>query len=196
MVAPSFDTASKISFEWYKLARRALSKTDHKITVLEKEKATRENFEKEIKNADIFAFWDHGNVDILASQKGRDPSLVDKENDHLLKDKEVWTMACLAGKELGKDIIDKGGNSFQGYKMSFVFINAPIVKNIFGVCANEGFLNRMNGKSIVESELNQRNKFKKLIISSLLIPGYGLQIAILLAYDLLGLVYYTKDGYE
>ena len=97
MVAPIFDDVTKISIKWYENALKHIPEDKFKIISLVGEDATREKFEREIKNADIFAFWDHGNKDMLASQQKKEPPLVDLENDHLLEGKETWTMACLSG---------------------------------------------------------------------------------------------------
>jgi len=194
-VAPAFDTASEISFQWYKMAMKQIEK-NHEVIKLEKEEATRENFEKYIKDVDIFAFWDHGNKDMLGSQQGRNPPLVDLENDKLLKDKETWTMACLSAKELGPDVVKKGGNLYQGYREVFIFNNVVILKNIFGICANAGLLARLEGKSLKECEDIQKKTFRRSILLTAAIPGVGLSSAILLAWDLLWLRYLIKDNYQ
>jgi len=194
-VAPAFDQASNISFKWYKMAMKEIEK-NHDVIKLEKEKATRENFEKYIKDVDIFAFWDHGNEDMLGSQQVKNPPLVDLENDDLLKDKETWTMACLSAKKLGPDIVKKGGNLFQGYREVFIFNNVVLISNLFGKCANAGLLARLEGKSLKECEDIQKKTFRKSILATALIPGIGISTAIILAWDLLWLRYIIKEGYQ
>lgn len=195
MIAPAFDQASDISFEWYKNALKHIPKDKFNIITLEKEEATRENFEKYIKDADIFAFWDHGNTNLLGSQQGKNPPLVDFDNDYLLKDKEVWTMACLSGMRLGPDVVKKGGALFQGYRFPFVFTPYPVIKDIFGKSANKGFLSRVvDDKDISKCEEEQRLVFKKNILKLMAIPVYGMIFAVFLSFDLVGLVYIQEES--
>ena len=194
MVAPLFDDVTKISSKWYSSALKQLPKDKFKIISLTGDAATRNNFEREIKNADIFAFWDHGNKDMLASQQKKEPPLVDLKNDHLLDGVETWTMACLSGWILGPDIVKKGGTLFQGYKFPFILSPLPIIQGVYGKCANKGLLSRLvDDKPIDECKKDQQIFFVKNILKLLLIPYQGIIFAVFLAFDLFGLVYLQQD---
>ena len=100
------------------------------------------------KNPELFVFYDHGNEDRLV---GYDSSpVIDLENAFRLKGRLVYTLACLAGKELGPKIIKEGGLAFWGYKDSFGFYigDAEIA---FKEQANVGIIALTQGFSLSEA---------------------------------------------
>ena len=58
LFAPSFDKATKISHIYYNYAINEMKTIPNKC--FDVESATRDNFEKNIKHANLFAYWDHG----------------------------------------------------------------------------------------------------------------------------------------
>jgi len=160
LFAPSFDRATKISHTYYDYAINEMKSKPNKC--FDTESATRNNFEKNIKYADLFAYWDHGGESSLVSQN-RD-RIVDKNNASLLKGKEIWTVACLSAKELGPYAIMKGVKLWQGYDATVSITDQAPFADIFADAYNKGFLERVNNnKSFELCEEKQREKFKESI---------------------------------
>jgi len=188
-VAPSFDQASEVSFKWYRDALREIrQKSSWSIEALPKEMVTRENFERKIADVDIFAYWDHGNYDKLADQNK--DNLVDCNNSHLLSGKEVFTLACMSSKKLGRDAVDKGAKLYQGYREPFVFALPPFDK-IFEIPANSGIIARVDN-DIEQSERIQRKTFLKMLMALLPVSPLWLY-AVFLAWDF-AILEWLKNG--
>lgn len=188
-VAPVTDEASQISYKWCLKAIEEARKEGVSVTLLEKDQATRENFERLIPEHYIFAFWDHGLEDCLGSAKGSNPALVDLKNNHLLANKEVWTMACLSADILGPDTIQRGAKFYQGYNKPFVFSPLPGIEEMFGEAANKGFIERIKNHSFSRCKASQKTKFLQNIKNLVLLGGSGIIFAVFLAYDLAALRY-------
>ena len=191
LIAPKFDKATNISFDFYKSAKKKLKNKD--IICLEEKDATRENFEKHIKNCDIIAFWDHGCDEYLVDQNKN--HLVDFENVELLKDKEIWTVACLSGRELGLKAIDAGAKLWQGYDETISATDCPPFSDLFENSLNEGYLLReLYNSNFKECEIGQKEAFKKNIeICESMPNNSGLFFASLLIENLKHLVYLTDS---
>ena len=181
LVSPKFDKATKISFEIYSEAKKKLKA---KIN-LEGKNVTRENFEKSLKNISIIGFWDHGRADALIDNS--ENALVDAANVHLLKGKEVFTMACLSSKELGRLAVKEGVSLWQGYNAPIVVTSQPLFFYNFEESFNKGILERSYGSPIWLCYLRQKWTFKKNIRKC--VKNEGLFFASILRYNLFHLEY-------
>lgn len=190
MIAPAFDQASNITYKWFNNALKKLKKNkDLEITTLEKDQVTRANFENAVIDADVIAYWDHGNVDKLAAQDKS--AMLNLDNAHLLKDKEMWTVACLSSQKLGRDAIAKGAKLYQGYKQPFVLAASSPLDKLFERPANMGILSRFD-HTIEECKRSQRIAFLESILACVAIPPL-ITYAVFLAWDLLILEYLVAE---
>ena len=191
LFAPSFDRATKISHTYYDYAINEMKTRPNKC--FDNENATRNNFEKNIKYTDLFAFWDHGGELSLVSQNKN--SIVDKDNASLLKGKEIWTVACLSAKEIGPYTIKKGAKLWQGYDAAVSITDQAPFADIFADAYNKGFLERVNNnKSFELCEKKQREKFKESIdLCKNMSDNSGLFFATILSSSLKHLKYIKKE---
>lgn len=83
--------------------------------------ATRAATKRELKNADLFAYFGHG----LPNALGAQPAIVTASDAWQFKDKHVAAIACLAGDSLGKDMVrTHGAQSFLGFDDLLVVVPA------------------------------------------------------------------------
>jgi hypothetical protein len=117
VIRPSFDEPSRISYGWCEEVVGWLRNAGYEVTDLAKDKATRIEVENAIKagNPDLIVFYDHGNRYGLAEQGG-EGYVIDKENDILLKNREIYTLACLSQDT---EILSRDGwKSFNEVRLS------------------------------------------------------------------------------
>lgn len=67
------------------------------------------------RNINLISYFGHGVEDGLLGQHIIS-KMLDTRNNHLVKDKIIYTMACWTGNRLGPDTINKGGISYFGHK--------------------------------------------------------------------------------
>jgi len=136
---PRFDQATQYSFKWNANLMKEL--TLERID-LKEENWDREPFETSMnENPDIemLVYYGHGAKDGLWNQ-GATGYVVDSDNVVLLKGREVYTLCCLAGAELGKEAYRKGVKAFWSYSRPFSFVIED--EEIFGRLANLGLILR------------------------------------------------------
>jgi len=134
VIAPRFDQPTQYSFKW---VQKLLEQLNVPYEPLFEDDATRENFEGKVGGHDIVVFYDHGdNVGLYA--QGGQSYVIDKKNDKLLKDKIVYTMACLWGSDGGIDAWKKGAKVVWAYKDVFAFTIYD--EELFMECANYGLI--------------------------------------------------------
>lgn len=142
-VAPKFDAATEYSFRWYK---GTVDKTKGKYVLKEllENEAVRTLLDQMVEEfkPDILLFYDHGDEDILVQQGGG--SLVDKSNVGMVKNRVVYTMACLSAKGLGVEAW-KMGCVYVGYTELFYFTAGD--ESLFSEAAGHGFTLHVNGES-------------------------------------------------
>ena len=189
LIAPKFDKATNISFNLYKSAKKKLNDDD--IICLEEKYATRENFEEQVQNCSSIAFWDHGNAEYLVDQNKN--HLIDSENLKLLKNKEVWTVACLSGQELGPKAVEAGAKLWQGYDETISVTDYAPFFDLFEDSLNKGYLlHKLYNSNFKECEMGQKEAFKKNIELCESMPNNsGLFFASLLTGNMKHLVYLT-----
>ena len=159
LISPKFDFATEVSFDIYEIAKKELNAK----VCLEVEDAVREKFEKSLKDISLIGFWDHGNKDSLVGNDRN--ALVDAKNAYLLKDKEIFTLACLSSKELGRLAVKEGALLWQGYNAPVVVTSQPLFFDNFVESFNKGIVDRKLGFPIWLCHLRQKQTFKKNIKS-------------------------------
>jgi len=193
MIAPHFDRATEICYKIYEEAKESLKDLDELPFYLEKENANRENVELYLNNFDIIGFWDHGNDGYLVGQNGT--KLIDENNVILLTGKEVWTVACLSAKNIGKIAVENGVKLWQGYDEVVTVTDAVPFFDLFQEALNAGFINRvLYNYSYKKCEEIQREVFEKNIrICQSMPENVGLFFAVILAENLKHLQYLSND---
>ena len=158
IAAPRFDEATQFSYKWCVQLAQELGCQQ---TLLLEQDATRENFEKEVGRHKIFVFYDHGDREGLV-QNGGQGYMVDKRNDHLLKGKEVYTMACLWGSDGGIDAWKKGAVAVWAYTEVFGFTTEE--EELFCEAANYGLILKVKeGLTWKEALERAKEKFTELM---------------------------------
>lgn len=135
-VAPDFDEATHYSYRWNRALIDELGTDPIELLGIE---ATRQNFEEAINEANIetMIFYDHGSETGLVAD-GAHEYLLDKNNDKLVAGKYVYTMCCLAAKDLGADAYRKGAKAWWGYTEEFSFM--PQNEQVYQRLSNLGLI--------------------------------------------------------
>jgi len=157
-VAPCFDQASSYSFDAF---MDVIGYCDH--TLLEDE-AVREQVEYYIKvfQPKLFVFYDHGEKDRLIGNDKR--PVIDLNNAHLLKNTDVYTLACLSAKKLGR-VVWSYGRKYWGYDKVVGFtVNSDW--HLFKRCFNAGLHAIMEGKSWEEAYEIAYNEYSQAIMEA------------------------------
>jgi len=157
-VAPCFDEPTQYSFKWI---NSLLNQLNMEYTPLFKDDATRGNFEREVGKHDLIVFYDHGSPSGLYAQNGKS-YIIDKNNDHLLKGKAIFTLACLWCSDGGIDAWKKGAKVVWGYAGEFGFTLTD--EELFEECANIGLILVVKeGKTWEEALKLAKEKFNEAI---------------------------------
>jgi hypothetical protein len=93
----------------------------------------------EEKNPELIIFYDHGRSDSLRGS--RKEFIVDLDNMRILKDREVYTHACLSALVLGKEAVKKGCKVYWG--LTRLGILSTITPWAFRRHANDGILTKI-----------------------------------------------------
>ncbi len=157
-VRPSFDEASQFSYLWCQRLIDAVKDKLEQCIDLAGNQATRNNTEDALNaNPDAaFVFYDHGDEQGLVAQNA-EGYVIDKENDHLLKGRVAYSLACLWASDGGVDAWRKGAKVVVGYIKAFAFTNNG--ERLFCEAANSGFIAYVNGE-------NDWKKIKNLMIEA------------------------------
>ncbi len=134
VIAPRFDEATQYSYKWTYNLVKEIGKPFEPLFIHD---ATRENFEEKVGKHSIIVFYNHGDEKGLYAQGGKE-YIIDKNNNHLLKGKIIYTMACLWGSDGGIDTWKKGAKVVWAYKDVFAFTNYE--EELFMECANYGLI--------------------------------------------------------
>jgi len=183
-VAPRFDEATEYSLKWIK---RLLDELGCEYEALFEDDATREKFEEAVGRHELVVFYDHGDRKGLYAQGGL-TYVIDKKNDHLLKDKIIYTMACLWCSDGGIDAWRKGAKVVWGYVKEFAFTSNE--DELFMECANYGLIVKYK-ENITWEEAYERTieKFNEAIAKAK--DGWT---KVWLRYDRDALVCYTENN--
>lgn len=145
-VAPRFDRATEYSFEW---DSNFVDKYGECTSLLEKD-AIKSKFDEHLPDHDQIVFFDHGNEKYLIGNDSK--PLIDPDEAYKLKDKQIYTMACLSAKELGVAAYRAGCKEYWGAidSIGFTLIDA----HLFGEVFSEGALKRFKDKESIEDTMN------------------------------------------
>ena len=136
-VAPCFEPITEYSLRW---SQRLYEELDEKHASCLREDAIRDIFEDYIEeyNPELVTFYDHGTETALI---GNDEGpLLDSRNVSLLNGREMYTMCCLAAKDLGPEAYRKGCKAWWGYTREFSFVTTE--EEMFGKLGNKGLILR------------------------------------------------------
>lgn len=106
---------------------------------LSKEDVTRENVEFNLQimpQITGVVFYNHGSETCLYAQNGKD-CVIDSKNASLLKDKILYTLACLYGKDGGWEAHRKGAQAVHCYTEIVGFMTSALTE--FQEAFNHGF---------------------------------------------------------
>lgn len=125
-VAPQFDDVTAYSIRWSQKLHEELG--EKHVSCL-REEAVRQTFKDYVKeyNPELVTFFDHGSEGALIGNDGT--PLLDSGNVALLKGREMYTMCCLAAKNLGAEAYRKGCRTWWGYTQVFSFV--PTDEEVF-----------------------------------------------------------------
>lgn len=134
-VAPLFDMATEYSARWNE---QLMEDLDEPHTSLLGEDANWWNFNDHVKelDPDLVVFYDHGNETSLIGNDTK--PLLDSRNVGSMRGREVYTMCCLAAKNLGPEAWRKGCLAWWGYTKVFSFVTTD--EAIFCRLANMGLI--------------------------------------------------------
>jgi len=146
VVRPCFDDASSFSFEWCEEVIGWLKEKNVSLVDLAKENATRGKVEATVQNENpkLIIFYNHGTDKGLVEQDGKG-YVIDKENDHLLAGREIYTLACEWGADGGVDAWKKGAVAVWCYVEVFTFSTEALDE--FQAFANAGIKYKLEGHS-------------------------------------------------
>ncbi|RLE67013.1 MAG: hypothetical protein DRJ38_00135 [Thermoprotei archaeon] len=148
VVAPEFDVVTSYSVRW---AEEAIEKLREKYVVraMTGRPYTRQEVERVFERAfEMFVFYDHGNEDALYGDENE--KVIDLDNVELLRDKIVYTMACLSAKKLGVEAWRRGCRVYWGYYEPFCFTLAE--EHYFKRFANYGLMLLADGVPPAEAK--------------------------------------------
>lgn len=161
MIRPRFDDATNFSFLW---AENLLDQIKPFVTVkydFKESEAARLNYEQNVKDVDLVAFYDHGDEHGLV-QNGGSGYVIDNENNEFLKNKIIYTMACLWSSNGGVDTWKKGAEAVFGYFEVFGF--TTVEEHLFMEAANSGLVYRVEtGAGWKEVFEFMKGKFNEMI---------------------------------
>lgn len=169
----SHDTPTEYLDSWFsKIVEMAKQQPDTRLFELKKEKANRKELadliEKE--NPQLVIFNGHGN-DELITGFNQDILVRCDDNETILKDKIVHSMACESAKKLGQKCITIGTRSFIGYKEKFNLVhlnkkteleqlNDPVAR-FFLEPAYEAVIALVEGKTTGDAYTRSQNMYRE-----------------------------------
>lgn len=121
----SHDAPTEYLDSWFtKIIDLVKNQKDTKLFELKKERANRKELTEliEKENPQFIIFNGHGN-DELITGFNQDILIRCDDNEDILKDKIVHSMACESAKKLGQKCITIGTRSFIGYKEKFNLVH-------------------------------------------------------------------------
>lgn len=158
---PNHDDAVSYLFQWsieiLKFAKnKGINYSDFKGS-----KANRKEVTKFLIKQDpgFVIFNGHGSRNIINGHKD-EPIIICDENEHLLKSKITYAIACDAAAELGQKAVDKGANAFIRYEGPFCFVRDAAKECTpsrdkfvvpFKKFSNEVIISLLKGKTIKEA---------------------------------------------
>ncbi len=123
---PEHDDTTHYLSHWSQETIEVANKKGIKVLDLYREKATKQQVESLLKkhNPAIIVLNGHGDEKTVTGHQNI-PLIQAGENEHLLKEKQVYAISCSSGKILGPESINKGAVSYTGYDEDFIFFYNP-----------------------------------------------------------------------
>lgn len=117
---PEYDETTSYLSSW---TEELLNNTNISFTDFHRQQANKKNVEAFLKKKKpgLVLFNGHGNASTIFGHKGK-PIIKKDLNEHLLKDKIVYTVSCESAKTLGRSSIKKGTKAYLGYSGPFSFV--------------------------------------------------------------------------
>lgn len=114
LINPRFDRASEYSYRWSTFLPPVLRANKWSVVSIGNRNVSRGEVERAIRenNPQLVIFYDHGKPAKLMGSRAE--AVFDIGNADLLKDRDVYTVACLSAIELGKECVRKGCRMFWG----------------------------------------------------------------------------------
>jgi len=114
LINPRFDRASNFSYAWSVALIPALKSMGWDVITIGNREVRRLEVERAIeeRNPELIIFYDHGKPDSLMG--ARTEPVFNIENARRLKDREVYTTACLSALDLGKAAARIGSKVYWG----------------------------------------------------------------------------------
>lgn len=121
---PRHDYRVSYLFYWGEEILEFAKKNNLRITDFKDDNANKENVEKYLRKQQprLVVFNGHGDTTAIYGHKD-EPLIVSGENEDLLKSKITYAIACDAAADVGKRIVEKGGDAFIGYENKFCFVH-------------------------------------------------------------------------
>jgi len=178
LVAPLFDDVTIYSLQ--------LAKSIEADERLEGRPILRKEYEAAVKDKQLLIFYDHGSEDTLWGTENQ--GILDLDNAETAP-KEVYTMACLAGKSLGVALW-RLGSVFWGYSDVFTFTTDSLKE--FGEFAKNGLVKRREGASWTDA-LKHTKTLGETLAAQLVEQGKYIASSALLS-DVYALVCYNGEA--
>ena len=168
---PNHDKVTSYLFQWSK----EILKNDSNLRFLnlEGKNANKAKVESYLKKQDpkLVLFNGHGNNNTICGFNN-EVLIESGKNEDLLKDKIVYALSCSSAKRLGLTAVEKGTDSFIGYKNLFVIYTdsdreaTPLKDDIaasFLNPSNRLILSLLKGNTSQEASNKSKDEFKKEI---------------------------------
>jgi len=122
-IAHEIDDATKYSFQWYK---NAVAKLPFPVIEILQQSVIKENVERILSDSpgDSIIFFDHGNYTSLIGYNKQ--PVISTSRPEILKDREVFTMACQSARDLGPAAMNAGCKVYWGYIEVVTFDTAAL----------------------------------------------------------------------
>lgn len=170
---PNHDKVTSYLSAWSKEVLESNELKEVRFFDLKGKDANKEKVESYLKkqNPKVVLFNGHGSPTEICGFK--DEILIqNNNNDFLLKEKIVYALSCSSAAVLGKSSIEKGADSFIGYKRSFILCTdrnreaTPLKDNIaysFLEPSNRLSIFILKGNTTKEASHKSKEEFKKEI---------------------------------
>jgi len=157
----------------------ACSKFGIKLKALKKNKATKEEFERNLKtlNYKMVVFNGHGDVNCITGHKNKEIIKVG-DNEEILCDKITYARSCWAASGVGESCMRKNvSGCFIGYNIPFMFLHDatrgtnPLKDKIAGIffeTTNRVPIGIIKGQTSKQADENSKNSMLKAIKKSLI----------------------------
>jgi len=168
---PNHDTVTSYLFHWSKKILDFASKNSISFLDITGDNVNKKNVESYFKkqNPKLVFFNGHGDDNCIGGFKD-EPLIESGKNEHLLKDRIVYSLSCNSAKVLGRESIKKGTETFIGYEDSFMFYTdseretTPLKDKIassFLQPSNELSISLLKNKTAEEASIKSKDAFKK-----------------------------------